>query len=239
MKNFILFSTVISVLVLASCASTDTANSDTVKQSEIYQSYSISYDAGDQELYASTSFRFGGSTGTTLNLVSPSKITFDGEEMARDNNIFSGTFYNISKQVQFIGQYEFVFTDADNKTYTNKATFAAIEISEYPNQADKSTGLMVKWTTPVKNNERVYLYIEDGKNNSGYSSTEMVGATSLELSAENLKALVSGNVNIYLTRELNSSLAEATHLGGNLYLKYISKKTGINLTGDAPDVAKK
>jgi hypothetical protein len=239
MKTLFYSVAVIACVFLTSCASNETANSDAVKQTEIYQSYSVTYDAGDMELNASASFRFGGSTGTTLNLTSPSKVTFNGDDMARDNNIFSGTFYNISKQIDFKGQYEFKYTDNDKKTYTNNAVLASIELGEYPSQADKSTGLMVKWTAAVKNNERVYLYIEDAKNNSVYASTDMVGATSVEISTEEMKTLVPGNINIYLTREVNSSLADASHLGGNMYLKFISKKVGINLTGDAPAEAKK
>ncbi len=228
-----------AIMMLAACASNDTANSDTVKQSEIYQSYSITYDAGDKELSASASYRFGGSTGTTLALLKPSGVTFNGESMRQENNIFSGTYYSTNLQEGFKGSYVFVYTDGDEKTYTNKFEFAPIEITDYPKTAEKSTGIMVKWSLPLKNNERVYLYVEDNKNNSKYTATEIVGSTSIEITPDLLRDLYPGSVNIYLTREVSGSLEEATHLGGKYYLNYISAKAGLTLNGEAPETAAK
>lgn len=239
MKRILLFAAIGSALLLSSCGSTDTANSDAVKQSEIYQSYTVTYDAGDRELYASASFRFGGSTGTTLNLVNGSGVTFDQEAMAMENNMFSGTFYRISKQADFKGSYSFAFVDSEKKSYTNSVAFLPIEIAEYPEKADKSTGIMVTWLTPLKNNETVYLYLDDPKNNTASISTSVVGANSIELSSDLMKSIVPGKVNIYLVRESSNSLADATHLGGNMYVKYTSKKVGMTLTGEEPETAAK
>jgi hypothetical protein len=239
MKRILFFAACSSVLLLASCGSTDTANSDAVKQSEIYQSYSVTYDAGDRELYASASYRFGGSTGTTLNLVGGSSVSFDGETMASENNMFSGTFYRIDKQTAFKGNYTFSFTDSEKKTYTNSVAFLPVEIAKYPEKADKSTGIMVTWLTPLKNNETMYLYLEDSKNNTASISTSVVGANSIELAADQMNNIVPGQVNIYLVRESSNSLADATHLGGNMYVKYTSKKVGMTLTGEEPETAAK
>jgi opacity protein-like surface antigen len=239
MKNLFYLFALAAILFTASCASNETAESDTVKQSEIYQTLSVTYDAGDKELSATASFRFGGGTGTTLHLTDPAKVTFDGEEMRLENDIFNGTYYSIDRQEDFKGQYSFVFTDGDKKTYTNSFTYAPISITDYPGDAEKTTGIMVKWDLPLKNNERVYLYVEDNKGNTSWVSTEIVGATSIELTPDKLKDLFPGSVNIYLTREVNSSLTDATHLGGKVFLKYISPKVGLNLNGEAPETAKK
>jgi hypothetical protein len=239
MKRSLFFAAFASALLLASCGSTDTASSDAVKQSEIFQSYTVTYDAGDRELYGSASFRFGGSTGTTLNLAGGSGIQLDGESLATENNMFSGTFYRLSKQAEFKGKYAFRFEDCEKKVYTNTAEFNAIEVAEFPEKADKSTGLMVKWLVPLKNNETVFLYLEDSKNNTASTSTTVVGANSIELSTDQMNNIVPGQVNIYLVRETNNALAEATHLGGNMYTQYTSKKVGLNLSGEAPETAAK
>ncbi len=226
-------------IFLSSCGSTDTANIDAVKQSEIHQSYSVTYNSGDRELYASASFRFGGSTGTTLSLVGGSSVLFDQEAMAAENNMFSGTFYSISKQANFKGSYVFTFQDCEKKKYTNRAEFLPIEISEYPTTADKSTGIMVKWSVPLKNNETVTLYMEDAKNNVSSATTSVVGANSIELPSDQMNNIVPGQVNIYLVRESSNSLSESTHLGGNMFVQYTSKKVGISLTGEDPATAAK
>lgn len=217
------------VLLFASCASNDTANSDTVKQSEIYQAYSVTYDSGDKELYATASFRFGGSTGTTLHLVSPSSITFNGEEMALENNIFSGTFYEINEQTSFIGKYEFVFTDCDKKTYKNKIIFYPVEIIDSPQEFDKNNSFTVSWAGKLQNDERICLYIENQQNNISSVCTDIVGSTSIEMPAGQLKDFASGSANIYLTREMNISTKEDTHLGGRIFMKYVSRKVAVEI----------
>lgn len=220
-----LFFIIAPILFLCACVSNETANSDTVKQTEIYQSYYVTYDAGDMELSATSSFRFGGSSGTTLNLVKPSKVTFNGEEMAMGKNIFSGTFYETNQQTQTSKTNTFVFTDTENKTYTNSATIESLEISEYPATINKRESFKVSWTgNPVQNGERVYVSIEGKDLTSCSSSTDMVGATSIELKPELLKDLKPGEANISLKREISNSLTNATHLGGNITITYIAKK---------------
>jgi hypothetical protein len=208
-----------------SCVSNETANSDTVKQSEIYQSYTITYDEGDMELSATAFFRFGGSAGTTLNLVKPSSVTFNGEEMAMGKNIFSGTFYETNQQVPPSKAYTFVFTDTEKKTYSNTASIDPIEISDYPKEFKKTAGLKVTWAgAPVQQNERVYVSLEGKDMMNCSSSTDIVGTNSVELSPELMKDLKAGDADIVLKREKSSALKEATHLGGNLTITYVAKK---------------
>lgn len=226
---------IVMIALLCSCGSTDTASSDSVKQSEIYQSYSLNYDAGDREMSATASFRFGGSTGTTLKLAGESSVSLNGEKMSPDEGIFTGTFYSIDKQEDFSGRYTFRFTDGDKKVYTNIATVSPLAITEYPQNVDKSTGLMVKWDIPLRDNETITLYMEDGKNNIASSTISTIGASSIELSAEQMNAISPGKVNLYLTRESSLSLKECTHLGGDLSVKYTSGKVAVTLSGEEPE----
>lgn len=215
---------IVCLLLAAACASTDTANSDTVKQSEIFQSYSVTYDAGDNELSANAGFRFGGSTGTTLLLVSPASVKFDGEAMSVENSMFSGTFYELFRQEEFRGHYIFVFTDGDGKAYTNSASLTPAEITGFPAEINPMQGALITFSPPLSDKERIYCYIEDSKQNNAGVSSETVGSTSVEFSPDNLKTLQPGDATIHLIREKSSSLAEATHLGGKMHGKYISAK---------------
>ncbi|MCK9613547.1 MAG: hypothetical protein PHR81_11240 [Bacteroidales bacterium] len=222
---------VMVVLFFAHCASNETANSDTVKQSEIYQSYSVTYNSGEKELTATASFRFGGANGTTLLLVKPSKVIFENEEMPNEQNIFSGTFYEINKQTTVQPEYTYTFTDCEEKPYTNNALMIPVEISKCPETTDKSEGLTIEWSYPLQNGESIHLFIEDKNNGSATVCTNVFGATSISLNPEDLKKLKPGEVSVYLERENSTSLKNATHLGGNMFVKYISKKAGLKLTG--------
>jgi hypothetical protein len=227
------------IALLCSCGSTDTASSDSVKQSEIYQSYSLNYNAGDREMSATASFRFGGSTGTTLKLDGESSVSLNGEKMSPEEGIFTGTFYSTDKQDDFSGHYSFRYIDGDQKSYTNIAVLTPLSITEYPQNIDKSTGLMVKWDIPLKENESITLYMEDGKNNIATSTISNIGAGSIELSPEQMNNISPGKVNLYLTRESSSALKECTHLGGDLSVKYTSKKVSVTLSGEEPETGSK
>jgi hypothetical protein len=221
---FLLSATAIAYL-FPSCVSNETANSDTVKQSEIYQSYTITYDEGEMELSATAFFRFGGSSGTTLNLVKPSNITFNGTEMSMGKNIFTGTFYEINQQVEPSKTYTFVFTDTDNKTYTNTTSVEPFKINDYPASIKKGEGIKIVWEgKPVLPNERVYVSLEGKEFVNCSASTDVVGAKSVEISPELLKDLKPGDANIVLKREKKDILKESTHLGGSLIITYIAKK---------------
>jgi len=231
MKNLLFFFFAVALIfMLPACVSNETANSDTVKQSEIYQSYTITYDAGDMELSASAFFRFGGSAGTTLNLVKPSNITFNGTEMAMGKNIFSGTFYETDQQVTSLGSYTFIFTDTDKKTYTNTSNIDPLEVSDYPESFNKGQGLKVQWKgKPVQQNERVYVSLEGKDYVNCSASTEIVGTNSVEITPDLLKDIKPGDANIVLKREKTSALSQATHLGGILTIDYVAKKVAVKV----------
>lgn len=229
-KNFITSAAVLFILFLSACVSNETANSDTVKQSEIYQGYTITYNEGDMELSATASFRFGGSAGTTLNLVKPSTITFNGQEMAMGKNIFAGTFYEANQQTAFAKSYSFKFTDTENKTYTNPVSIDPIGVSEYPDVINKGKGFQLGWKgNPIQNGETVYVTIEGKDMSSSTASTDLVGATSIDFRPDLLKDFKPGEANIILKREKSNSLAEATHLGGNITITYIAKKVPVRI----------
>src|SRR6476620_1924734 len=87
-----------AVLLLSACASTDSSNSDNVKQTEVWQNYWVEYDDASNALTSGCTFRFGGSTGTTLLLTKPANVTFDGQEMTSSSGVLikgviGGTHY--------------------------------------------------------------------------------------------------------------------------------------------------
>lgn len=229
-KIITLISLALTIMFLSSCVSNETANSDTVKQSEICQSYTVTYDAGDRELSATAFFRFGGSAGTTLNLVKPSSIKFNGTEMAMGKNIFSGTFYECNLQIEPSKEYSFEFTDTEKKVYTNTSTIEEIAFNEYPGSIDKKKGFKVSWIgAPVQKDERVYVSLEGKDFMNCSSSTNIVGSTSIEISPDILKDLKPGEANIVLKREKTNNLKVATHLGGTITTTYVARKVSTRI----------
>lgn len=226
------------ILILASlplifwqCASNETANSDAVKQTEIYQSYSVIYNAGEKELEATAGFRFGGANGTTLLISQPGKVVFNGESMPSANNIFMGTYYKINRQESAESVYTFVYTDCDQNEFTNKVSLTATRIAACPETINLQAAFTVEWDAPLGEGEKMYVNIGDNKHNSASAFTGVVGATSVEVPAEVLKGLSPGSGEVWLSREKSSSLKEATHLGGVMNSKYITESAAVMLAG--------
>lgn len=216
--------------LLFSCASNETAKSDTVSQEEIYQSYSIDYDASSNELDAHATFRFGGSHGTTLSFVSPAKVILNGKKMPEEHSSFSGTYYKINKRDELARSYTFVYTNNDNKTFENSINISPVEVGTYDKTIRKSEPFTVSWEgSPISDNEEVTLLIEGSDHTNRSVSTEVVGSTSITANPGLLEGLNPGPANIYLKRSKSFALEEGTHLGGRINAEYTSKKAGVKV----------
>lgn len=232
LRNIFIFIACTSAALLTSCLSKDAANSGSVDQSDIYQAYSVTYDAGDKELSATATFRLGSATGTTLSLSKPSVVSFNGEEMEMENSVFTGIYYRLAKQMDFVNTCTFVFVDTKKKEYINATPLMAAEIIDLPEKTDRAGGFRISWTDPLKPGETISLNIEDGKKNVSSVSTNAQGATSLTLDPGSLKEINSGSCQIWLVRVSEYSLKQSSKLQGTISVKYVSGKRWINLTGD-------
>lgn len=227
---FILGLNLLLAVFFNACVSNETADSDKVAQSEIYQSYSVSYSVTDGKMTLFASFRFGGNAGTTLRLVKPSGVTWNGKEMTAENNIFQGTYYELVESGDPSGTHVFVFTDTQNKVYTNKIQLLSAEplISEGPHSVSK--GIEIRWVGPaLREGETISCNIKDSTTTHSFS-TSMKGQESFFVTPEQLGTVKKGLVNLYFKRSYSPSLAEATHLGGSIEAVYESKTYSFQLT---------
>jgi len=188
----------------------------------------------ERELTATATFRFGGANGTTLLLVKPSSVLFENQAMPNENNVFSGTYYEMNFQTGIKPGYQFVYTDGDGKSYANRAVIIPAEITSAPKLIDKNEGFSVSWDYPLQNGESIHLFVEDKTGNSASVYNNAVGSITMKMNPAELKNLKTGDVNVFLVRENSSALENATHLGGSMFVKYTSNKIGTQLIGTEP-----
>jgi hypothetical protein len=158
MKKIFLF--LPALVMLGACASNETADSSSVKQSEIYQDYSINWDSEAQEWNAYATFRFGGENGTTLRLSEPSNVTINGEKMNEGKMLFGGATYRKTGKT-WPKTAAFLFTDTDGKTYANGLTFAPIDFARIDVDASKNAVLGIPLTRDVLATDEIFLYVAD------------------------------------------------------------------------------
>lgn len=130
------FSIIIFSLLICGCVqgSVDTISSNTVQSSQIYQIYNI--EASKERTDITATFRVGGSTGTTLELTEPGKISYNDavlpvsvpSNLIGTNYRMKGTDYRtFTKNYQPI--HKFSFTDNEGKNYINSVELLPLEIS--------------------------------------------------------------------------------------------------------------
>lgn len=230
-----------AALFLSACASSDTAESSTVKQSEIYQNYLVEYDEGLIQVTAT--FRFGGATGTTLSLTPPSRVTYNGLPLTPSKVMFAGTGYRFTGDL-YQPTVAFEFTDTAGKTYNNSIGLNALEFKTAPAGAAKSAKLLLPVSRIVRESGvKVELKIRDGAGKEytsevksergvvGFRNSVYFDESQLAIAVEPdfLKDIPAGPVKISLQEEVQQKPAQATHLGGLLTMRYHAKPISLTL----------
>lgn len=205
-----------AIFLFESCAKEESNN---VNQDSIYTIYELFYNQTTDKTTARATFRFGGPTGTLLDLNDPAISTFAGGELLYN----SVTGVHKKELSGFISSGAFVYTDLDNNTYTN--TTPTIGTVSYPavDTINSSGAYTFTWIgTPLVTGETMTLTI-DGTQQSNLEvfSTSLTGATEIVLSAAKLQNLGIGSANCTLQRSYNqATVDQAPPEGGRMALWY-------------------
>lgn len=218
-----IFWVVTGILLFASCASNEIANSGDVNQDAIHQAYSIQYTEGNNETHIRATYRFGGANGTTLVLTSPSSVTFDGESMTRYESELEGAYYKqaFSRPLNNRKKYEFVFTDTEGKKYSNSVNFNAVLLGKTPETIKAGMPLEITIVTPpLVYGEQLSFELRDEENNKAdFVLEDKPIQKQFIIPASVLKGL-KGTVTMQITRSYYSKIKEGTSEGGTIFLEY-------------------
>lgn len=230
MKKVALFFT--TMVLLGACASNETADSSSVKQSEIYQDYTLSWDGDEGEWNAHATYRFAGENGTTLRLSEPSKITFNGVTMSESKLLFGGaTYRQEGKKWPSTGLFE--FTDTDGKSYKNSVAFTAIDFARPVQEASKTGTIGIPLTRDITATDEIFLHVSDTSAQSEkrirllasdpaavvkYDPEEQL----LLIEPAFFEKMADVELSMWMIYERTEDLAEATAKGGEVRVTYTS-----------------
>jgi hypothetical protein len=218
-----------AALLLVACASTDSSNSDNVKQTEVWQNYWVEFNEADSELKAGSTFRFGGSTGTTLLLTAPANVTFDGNEMSSSSRVLikgviGGTHYGYEGK-GFKPEYTFKYTNNDGKTFTNSIGITKCEVDDVPEVLDAAkTNIFAFKLPPVASGEHLRVEVTNSKNEWVYIEEPLIEGNTVTINGSDLNELGNGTVNIRFQKTKGANLTQAEHLGGTIGITYNTKE---------------
>ncbi len=203
-------------LLLASCAKEESSN---VNQDSVYSIYELFYNQELGKTTARATFRFGGPTGTLLDLSEPAVSIFDGDELLY--NALTGVHKKEYSGLTPSGT--FTYTDLDGNTFTN--TTVEIDSIRFPaiDTINSEAAFTFSWVgNPLAEGETVNLTIDGAQqNNFEIFSTSLEGATELVLPVNKLRRLGIGNANCVLQRIHNRlDVDEGTSTGGRMAVWY-------------------
>lgn len=210
---FALFS---MAVLFGSCAK---ENSEDVNQDKIYTAYELFYNANSDKTVAVARFRFGGATGTILELSDGANVTFNGDLMSY-NPWYSG---HTKEYAGMITSGSFVYTDTDGSTFTNAAM--SMDTAGYENGFDtivKSQANTFTWTgNPLAAGESIGLFVGSwtwGQDALFYQDQD--AATNLIMGVNQMANLAEGTSTVYMDRTNLSTSIDGTSEGGTIKSTY-------------------
>jgi hypothetical protein len=199
-KPIVLLSSLI--LQLTACGSTDSILSDQVDPDVIHQRYSVTYVASTNKTEVLAQFRVGGSTGTTIELVSPSQVEHSEVSLRKSNSDLLGSFY-VGEETGFVADHVFNFTNQDEEVFENSFSLLAIDFPNDLEEVSREEDWVLQWEgDPLLENERVQLILRDSEGDTLFATASDEGATSVTVTTDDLLQLNPGFVQLDLERVL-------------------------------------
>ena len=213
-----------SILFMA-CPIEDSAD---VNQDKIYTDYEVFYNSNTDKTQVLAKFRFGGATGTILELTEPADVFFSDDKLPF-KAIYGGHFKEYAGRIT---DGMFRYTNIDSVTYENAIPLA--ETIDFPEDLDtisKSSAYTFTWRgTPLSEGQSVGLFVGSwtwGQDALFYENA--VGSTNLILGTNKLGNLPVGKSTWFLDRATQDQVTEGTSEGGYIRAKYRARNREISV----------
>ncbi|MBC7777060.1 MAG: hypothetical protein H7246_16630 [Phycisphaerae bacterium] len=212
-------------IAFSACTKESASN---VNQDRIYAEYELFYDKNTDKTTAIARFKFGGATGTLLELDSTATVTFNGDILPFNALLAA----HLKEYAGFIGTGKFVYTNIDNDVFQNSVP--AFEPIAFPTigTMSKTAAYTLNWVgTPLAPDQEVGLAI-NGINEGDLQLFLQTadGATSLILAKNQLEKLGIGQATAAMDRSTISRSIDGTTVGGVITGKYRAKSETFQIT---------
>jgi len=204
------------MLGFSSCEIEDSSD---VNQDKIHTVYELFYNSNTDITTAIAQFRFGGPTGTILELTYPAYALFNDDTL-RFKALYSGHYKEYAGLVTG-GAFEYENVDGD-KFVNDVPEFEAIAFPIDLDTISKLAAYELEWDgTILSENQGVGVFIGSwtwGEDALFYENA--LGANSLIMGTAGLSNLAVGTATAYMDRSTETVLLEGTSEGGKIKGKY-------------------
>ncbi|MDG1916096.1 MAG: hypothetical protein P8I55_16100 [Crocinitomix sp.] len=201
-------------LVFTSC---EKEGSSDVNQNKVYCEYELFYNQNEDKTHAVARCRFGGPTGTLLELsdTSGASVSFNGDNLPY--NVWYGGHHK-----EYAGQVDvgtFVYTNTNGVVYSNEVpTGEAIAFDPGFDTITKSVAENLIWDgTALSTDQHVGVFVGSwtwGEDASFWTAD--LGATEIVMGVSQKADLALGSSTVYMDRSTAMDIAEGTPEGGRI-----------------------
>jgi hypothetical protein len=179
----------------------------------------VFYNQNTDKTWVVAKFRFGGPTGTILELDSTSYVTFNGDTLAY-NPLYTGHFKEYAGRIT---SGSFKYENVAGQIFIN--SIPAVDLIAFASDFDtlkKTQAQTITWVgTPLSNNEAVGILIGNGAwGQAALALQDLDGATNIVLGIPQMTSLAIGNSTVYMDRQHELNVMEGTSKGGRIRAKY-------------------
>ncbi len=187
----------------------------------LFADYKISGEEGYNQLTVLARFYPGDNSDESVLLNPPAKLELDGELFPVDSATMTGAFYELNKPVTgFSGKHTITYTGVNSRPYQEEFNFEPLILrTEIP--AVMRRGDIYFDLSGVEPGDRVRILMTDTSFvNEGISRLDTVNNGRLKISAEALKNLANGPIQLELVKEIDRPVKNGTIKGGRLRILY-------------------
>ena len=204
------------LVVVSSCAK---ENASDVNQDKIYTDYEVFYNQNTDKTWVVAKFRFGGPTGTILELDSTSYVTFNGDTLAY-NPLYTGHFKEYAGRIT---SGSFKYENVAGQIFVN--SIPAVDVIAFASDFDtlkKSQAQTITWVgTALGSNEAVGILIGNGSwGQAALTWQNQDGASNIVLGITQMATLGLGNSTVYMDRQNEVDVTQGTSKGGRIRARY-------------------
>ncbi len=218
------FWVVILTILSASCTSNDIGNASHVKQSEIYQSYSLTASQEKGTIDVNVFFRFGGKTGTTLRLNDTigSKIMLNNTPIQVSEDIAGAHYYT---SISFTPKENFFkYINSDLNGFENSIICNEFKVYDVPQKLDVKDTLYLSFegAAPLVTESFIMRYKDTAMNfASDISIKQFIHGNKLIIPASVLKDAYTGEVSLQFVRGNELATKQHGNIPGNMRYTYL------------------
>ena len=201
-------------------------------QNNIYQSLEVAYDADSISTNSAAQFSEGGPDGNPLDMTGRCNVKHNGVTLSQSSDGEGRkTLAYWTESESLVSGHDFVFTNADGKTFENSVDSIPItEFKSVPATISKSADLTVEWTGPaVQSADKVCIEILAGApvfdDIIQVACTGTPGATTVTMKSAQISKFTTGEpATLQFYRELFVPMKQTTAAGGSFSIRIRSKK---------------